>query len=158
MSQLKQRYIECYEANKAISTRNQSLELELIALKTTQSNNNLNNDANPLHSVLQPSSSPPQGEGKEDKAEPTNMDDRDAALGLERRQEKRWRNTQMMMFESHKTEKLELMAQVEELKEKVKSLTNDLLEMLEENERLSKRLETEERTLNVGRREGDTTP
>lgn len=158
MYQLKQRYVECYESNKSLNSRNEKLEQELSEIKGSRSaagtiakptvpprgdRKDLSApDTDALKSPRAPPTTPRGVAAGRAEAEPNDFMARERQL--EAKEKKEWRNTRMMMVESHKIEKLELMAQVEELKDKLKNLTKDLLEVLDENEKLVKQLETVE--------------
>jgi regulator of replication initiation timing len=133
MYQLKRRYVECYDANTTLTLRNEHLERELEALRVNKA---AGAPAMPSRDKKPPS---PESTLAGGVGRPVDFMTREKML--EAREKKEWRNTRMMMVESHKTEKLELMAQVEELREKLKGLTKDLLEVLDENEKLVKQLE-----------------
>ncbi|ELR13081.1 uncharacterized protein ACA1_097670 [Acanthamoeba castellanii str. Neff] len=137
MYQLKRRYVECYDANKTLTLRNEHLERELEALSKFGKPG-----APPIARDKKPAS--PEGSAVGTASGGRAADFMAREKMLEAREKKEWRNTRMMMVESHKTERLELMAQVEELREKLKGLTKDLLEVLDENEKLVKQLEIAE--------------
>jgi hypothetical protein len=147
MHQLKRRYVESDDSNKTLALRNEQLEREVEALKAGK----------PV--ATKPTSPPPvprdkpkeqlssaatntETETVKSPRRPEDLMTRERLMNA--REKKEWRNTQMMMVESHKVERLELMAQVEELKEKLKCLTKDMLEVLDENEKLVKQLEIAE--------------